>query len=157
VRSADYLGIDTQSVIAVAIKGAAGGKTAWLLDSADQPHSWAHVPDVAATLVAAALAPDGPGRLWITPSAPARTQEQTIADLAAAGGWGAPRVRVLPGGIQRLGGLALPLLREIQETRVERTGPFTVDGSETTARLGVEPTAWVEVCAAVATRAVEPV
>jgi nucleoside-diphosphate-sugar epimerase len=151
VRASDYLSVPTTSttVIGIALKALPQGRTAQVLGDPDQPHSWGFIPDVAKTLVAAALEPTAQGRLWIVPSAPARTQRDTLAAIADHGGWPAPKIRALSITAVALGGLFSPTVRETAETDCERDRPFVVDTSETTARLGVEATPWVAQCAAV--------
>jgi nucleoside-diphosphate-sugar epimerase len=157
VRAADYLTMEGFGSLTPALKGAAKGGAAMVLSSADQPHSWAHIPDVAATVVTALITEQAWGRLWMVPSAPARTARQTLADVAAAGGWPAPRVRVMPDWVIGIGGLFSADVREMKETRCERARPFVIDGSETTEKLGIRPTNWDQMCAEVAGQSAKPV
>jgi uncharacterized protein YbjT (DUF2867 family) len=142
IRAADYLTWSGFGIFTPALKAAAQGKPALVLGKADLPHSIAHIPDVARTAVAALLAPQTHGRLWIVPSPPPLTQRETLSRVAEAAGWPQLRLVQTPAWFLALGGLFAPMLREQLELHSERTQPFTVDASETSQILGVTASSW---------------
>ena len=62
------------------------GRTMRLLGSADQPHSFTYVPDLAAAMITAARRPELWNSFLHAPTAPAITQRRLVELVAAAGG-----------------------------------------------------------------------
>ncbi|MDR3106993.1 MAG: hypothetical protein LBU05_02165 [Bifidobacteriaceae bacterium] len=56
----------------------------------------------------------------------------------------------MPSGLVKALGLFSPMIREQAELQCERDCPFTIDASETTAKLGTVATPWPALAAAVA-------
>ena len=150
VRASDYvgLGVGAGGHLTRQVPTLRKGGTAWVLGDPDQPHSWTDVADVARTLVAVAATPTAHGRVWIAPTTRARTQREGLADLAAALGVAPPTVRAMPGAALALGGLVVPMVRELRRVDYQFTRPFVVDSTETETELGLTPTPWEETCAA---------
>jgi nucleoside-diphosphate-sugar epimerase len=90
----------------------------------EAPHSWTYVDDVVRTLVTLAGDERAWGRAWHVPTA------------------GVPErpVQVLPAFAVRLGGVAVPFLRELAEVRHQFTGPFVIDSSAAQETFGLAPT-----------------
>ncbi|CAN5203849.1 hypothetical protein BH18ACT9_BH18ACT9_04090 [soil metagenome] len=86
------------------------------------------------------------GRVWHAPRNPARTQAETIGDICAAAGKPAVPVRTFPRSVLTVGGLAVPLLRELQETLYQFERPYVLDSSAISREMGLEPSPWDEVC-----------
>ncbi len=59
------------------------------------------------------------------------------------------RVEEVPWWLLRTAGLAVPLLRELTETRYQFSAPYLLDSSATVEQLGVTATPWREALAAV--------
>jgi nucleoside-diphosphate-sugar epimerase len=116
------------------------GKKVRLLGDPDVPHSFTYVPDVARTLVRLGSDERAWGAAWHVPTAPPLTQRQAIAGLCAAAGVEPVPVGRLPWSLVRASGLAVPMLRELQETRHQLDAPFVLDSSRTTTTFGLEPT-----------------
>jgi hypothetical protein len=89
------------------------------------------------------------GRVWHTPSGPARTQREAVGDLARMAGAGPVPVRAIPAAVMRSAGLFSPLLRELAETRYQFSEDFVMDSSAAQRAFGLEPTPWDSVLAAV--------
>ncbi len=148
VRGSDFIGPGvTGSAYGERFVGplVAGGR-ADLLGDPDARHTVTYVPDLAASLVAAAADPDAIGRAWLAPNAPAVTQRQLVALIADAAGV-APRFRRRRGWQVRLLGLVVPEVREMVELLYEFDDDLVVDSTETTERLGVEATPLADVVA----------
>ncbi|MFV0407836.1 MAG: NAD-dependent epimerase [Propioniciclava sp.] len=145
VRASDYVGPEAAASTAHAggrfVDPILTGRTAWVLGDPDVRHSWAAVGDIARTAVAV-IDQAAWGRPWVVPTTVPRSLNAFAGDLAQAAGAPPPRVKQLPRGLLRIGGLVSPLLRELDEVRYQHVEPFVSDGSETTARLGVSATPW---------------
>lgn len=156
VRASDYVGpgvsIATGHVARVA-PAALAGRAAYVFGRSDQPHSFTDVRDVARALVAVAGEPDAWGRVWHAPTNPARSQRQVLEDVAASVGRTPGPVRAMPHALLTVGGLVVPMLRELRETEYQFTRPYVLDSSAIEARFGLAPTPWAEVCRATAENA----
>ncbi|MEO5853380.1 MAG: NAD-dependent epimerase/dehydratase family protein [Nocardioides sp.] len=142
VRASDYAGPGVYSHLSVAATALLGGKTARVIGSADQPHSWTDTRDTARLLVAAAADESAHGRTWIVPSNPPRTQREALTDLATAAG--VPMVRLAPVGRRtlRLLGLVSGTLGVMADTCYQFDRPFVVDDRAARSQFGLEPTPW---------------
>lgn len=143
VRASDFYGPEVrESVLGERFFGSlVAGKPAQLYGRRDVPHSYTYVEDFARTLIAVGGEHDAAvwGRSWIVPNDEPLTVDELEALLRAR--HPGARIQVMGGLMLRLGALFVPAAREMIEMLYEFTEPFIADGSETTARLGVEPTA----------------
>ncbi|MEM9566075.1 MAG: NAD-dependent epimerase/dehydratase family protein [Actinomycetota bacterium] len=149
VRGSDFIGPGvTGSAYGERFVGPiVAGRRAEVLGDPDARHTVTYVPDLAATLVAAAAAPDAWGRAWLAPNAPAVTQRQLVTLVAAAAGV-EPRLRTVARWQVRLLGRFVPEVREMVELLYEFDDDLVVDSTETTERLGVEATPLADAVAA---------
>jgi nucleoside-diphosphate-sugar epimerase len=115
------------------------GKKVSMLGSLDVPHSATYMPDVATTIAAVITTPVAAGHTWLVPNAPAITQRQMVEALARAAGTVA-KVSAVPRIAITLGGLVVPLFRELKETWYQFAEPWTTDSSVTETELGVKAT-----------------
>jgi nucleoside-diphosphate-sugar epimerase len=120
------------------------GKKVRAFASADQPHSWTYVPDVAHTIAVLGTDDRSWGRAWHVPTNPARTQREAFASIATVGGVPMPAVGTISTGTIRTVGVAVPLIRALGQQLHQFDRPFVIDASETTATFGIEPTPWDE-------------
>ncbi|MFC4943900.1 NAD-dependent epimerase/dehydratase family protein [Pseudonocardia sp. GCM10023141] len=104
------------------------------------PHSWTYVDDVATTLITLATDERAWGRPWHVPTDRAVSAAAVAARIAAIAGVPDPGVQVLPPIVVRMGGLFVPLLREMAEVRYQFTDPFVLDSSAAQATFGLAPT-----------------
>jgi len=127
VRASDYAGPGVYSHLSVGATSLLGGRTARVIGSADQPHTWTDTRDTARLLVAAAADASAHGRTWIVPSSPPRTQREALTDLATAAG--VPMVRLAPVGRRtlRVLGLVNGPLGVMADTCYQFDRPFVVD------------------------------
>ncbi|MEZ5205659.1 MAG: NAD-dependent epimerase/dehydratase family protein [Acidimicrobiales bacterium] len=124
------------------------GKGVKVLGDPDAPHSWTYVPDVARTLVTLGGDERAWGRAWHVPTVEARSARQMVTALCDAAGVAPVAVGRVPWSMVRLGGLVVPMLRELGETRYQFDRPFVLDSTETTGTFGIEPTPLEAQCAA---------
>lgn len=116
------------------------GKRLLHVASPDVAHSWTYIPDVATALVAVATDERAWGRAWHVPTGEPRTYRQMAEEVAAIAGVGAPRVSGMPRLGIRAMGLAVPIMREIDELLYQFTDPFVMDSSLTESTFGLAPT-----------------
>ena len=147
VRASDYVGpgVGDNGHINRHLATLKAGKRAWVIGSADQPHSFTDVGDAARALVAAAEDESSHGRIWHAPTNPPLTQRQVIVDVARAGGFPEPKVSAVPGAVLTVGSV-VPFLREVREMSYQWTRPYLLDDTASRAHFGLEPTPWDEVC-----------
>ncbi|MDI9917844.1 NAD-dependent epimerase/dehydratase family protein [Rhodococcus sp. IEGM 1379] len=116
------------------------GKKIRVIGSADQPHSFTYVPDLAAAMIAAAHNPALWNSVLHAPTGPALTQ-RTLADaFAQAAGAPPAKVGVLPAWVLDAAGKVNTATRELAEMNYQFTKPFVMDSTASEALLGLEPT-----------------
>lgn len=151
VRGSDYMGPGVaMGHIAQVMPRALDGKAVRVFGSADQPHSWTDVRDMARALVAVVADESTWGRVWHAPTNEPRTQAEAVADSCRAVGREPVPVRAYPRAVLSVGGRFVPLLREMRETVYQFERPYVLDSSAIESELGLKPTPWDEVCRATA-------
>ena len=115
------------------------GRRMRVLGSADQPHSFTYVPDLARAMVAAAQQPPVPDRVLHAPTGPALTQRALVEAFAAEAGRPA-RVGTLPSWLVRAGALVPWPLRELAEVLYQFEEPFVMSSARSEQALGLLPT-----------------
>ena len=116
------------------------GRRPRVIGDPSQPHSWTYIPDVAHALARLGTDDRAWGRAWHVPTPPARSAQQMVDGLADAAGVARVRVGRIPWPVVRAAGLAVPFMRELQETRHQFDGPFVLDSTDFTATFGDAPT-----------------
>ena len=141
VRASDFFGpgVRMAALGERVVPRVIAGKKVTVLGDADQPHVVSYMPDVAATLIAAATNEQAWGKAWQVPNAPAQTQRELVDALAAAAGTSV-KVAGVPKIALRLAGLFVPQMRELAETSYQFERPWTTDSTHTEAVLGVSAT-----------------
>lgn len=124
------------------------GKRLLVVGSADQPHSFTYVPDLAAAMIRAAQTPSAWNRVWHAPTGPALTQRQLATAFTEAGGVPAPKIGAVPGWLLRATGLFSSGTRELAEMLYQFERPFVMDSHVSEAALGLHPTPLPEAAAA---------
>lgn len=144
VRASDYLGpgVGANGHATRNIPAISKGKRAWVLGSADQPHSWTAIEDVAKTLATVAQRPDTHGRIWFAPTNPPVTQRELATEIATALQAPSAKVSSMPHGLMKVIGRVNAMVRELMAVSYQFTGPWVIDTSETTQILGIEPSNW---------------
>jgi len=123
------------------------GKTARVFGGTDQPHSWAYLPDITDTLIAAAGFDGEWGRAWHVPCAEPLTRRQLAARVGEITGRSAD-VASWPTWMLRAMGRFKPDVKSANELLSQFTGPFVSDARDTERLLGVDATGWDESLAA---------
>ncbi|MGG7466500.1 NAD-dependent epimerase/dehydratase family protein [Plantibacter sp. YIM 135347] len=119
------------------------GGTARVVGNPALAHSWAYLPDITATLVAAADHPGEWGRVWHVP--PASDLSRTaVADRLREQYGATGRLSLYPGALLAAIGLFVPDIREVHRSSYQFTAPFVNTADETVRELGVQPTPWDE-------------
>lgn len=148
VRGSDYLCPGQGSHMGDRVTPRAlAGKTVSVLRSADMPHSWTSVEDVARLLVTVAADERGWGRPWHVPSNAPRTQREVVADLCATAGVEPVAVHEHAPVLMRALGLVNPVIREFREVSYQFEQPFVMDSSAAQRTFGLTPTPWSDVLA----------
>jgi nucleoside-diphosphate-sugar epimerase len=148
VRGADYMGpgVGDNGHINRHLATLKAGKRAWVIGSADLPHSFTDVGDMARALVAAAEDASSHGHVWHAPTNPPLTQREVIRDVARAGDFPAPKVSAVPAPMLAAVGAFVPLIRELRAVSYQWTRPYVLDDTASRAHFGLEPTPWDEIC-----------
>ncbi|MDR6117914.1 nucleoside-diphosphate-sugar epimerase [Aeromicrobium sp. SORGH_AS981] len=108
---------------------AVSGRTVRPLGRTDLPHAWTYLPDLAAAMVAAADAPDGP-EVVLAPVVHASQRELALA-YARAAGRDEVRVRAVPAWALRAVGVVSADVRALAEMSYLFTEPLLVDEGAT--------------------------
>ncbi|MGM7776694.1 NAD-dependent epimerase/dehydratase family protein [Arthrobacter sp. KNU-44] len=117
-------------------------KTARVVGDPALEHSWSFLPDIAATLIAAADHTGDWGRAWHVPSA---SVPRTEIVRRVNERWGVNgRVASIPQWFLSALGAVVPMMREISASSYQFRMPFVVDSTETQKMLGVTATPWDE-------------
>jgi nucleoside-diphosphate-sugar epimerase len=146
LRASDYTGpgVGAQSLLnSMVITPTVKGRSVWLvMGGPDVPHTWTDVRDTAR--LAAVLATDDRswGQAWHVPSAEPHTVREVVADVAQLCGRAPKAVHGIPRGLVTALGAAVPLMRELRETRHQFERPFVLDSGRTQGVFGLGPTPW---------------
>lgn len=119
------------------------GKKVAVLGSLDQPHSVSYMPDVVHTLVTIAGDERAWGAAWHVPNAPALTQREAIAALAAAAGT-TVKVGTVPKAALSALGLFNPTMKALKEVWYQFEQPWVTDSSRTELTFGLTATPFTE-------------
>jgi nucleoside-diphosphate-sugar epimerase len=150
VRASDYVAPGPSSHLGDrVVPRLLAGKSVAVLKSADTPHTWTTVKDVARLLVEVASDQRGLGRAWHVPSNPPRTQREAVGDLCRVAGVDSVRVSEHPALLMRALGLVNPLIRELTEVSYQFENPFVLDSTAAQRTFGLTPTPWDDVLASV--------
>ncbi|GAA2233542.1 NAD-dependent epimerase/dehydratase family protein [Promicromonospora sukumoe] len=153
-RASDYIGPSvpaSHGLLPMYAAATLAGKPATVMADPDQPHTWTAVDDVVSTLIALGADDRAWGSPWLVPSNPPATVREVLRELGARAGTGEPRLRRMPRGVLKAGGLVVPLLREALGVMYQFDRPFVADAAETSNVFDVRPTPWGDVLDATAT------
>lgn len=116
------------------------GKPATYLHDPAVSRSWTYVHDVAAALATAGSDERAYGRAWHVPTAQPFSARELADRAAALAGTAPARIRRVPYWVQDAMGLAVPMMRELRETRHQFDRPYVLDSSDFQATFGQRPT-----------------
>lgn len=117
------------------------GRTAQVVGNPGLRHSWAYLPDIAATLATVARHEDAFGRAWLTPHA-SHDSRTSIADQVAEISGKQGKLSAIPAWMLRGLGLFNPRMREVAASSYQFTHEFIADSSETESRFGLPATSF---------------
>jgi nucleoside-diphosphate-sugar epimerase len=117
------------------------GKPARVFGRTDQPHSWAYLPDIIDTLMAAADFEGQWGHAWHVPCAEPLTRQQLAQRVSELTGTDTD-VAPWPTWMLRVMGLLKPDVKAANELLSQFTHPFISDSCDTERLLGVSATPW---------------
>lgn len=123
-------------------------KSVSVLGRLDVPHAFTAMHDVGVAMAILGTDDRAYGRAWHVPTAPARTQRQTVDAMCDAAGVTHVKVRAMPDIALTIGGVFVPMLRELKEVAYQFVAPFDLDSSDFTATFDVKPTPLDETLAA---------
>lgn len=144
-HASDFFGPGVHAAVAHALVFAAlaAGRTPRWPVTLDQPHSMTYTPDAARTLAALgtrARAAQAGAQRWLIPADGAPSGCEFIRAVAAAYGRTDVRGAAIPGVMLRLGGLVKPEARDLAKLAHQFDRPWILDGTRTSAELGVRAT-----------------
>ncbi len=142
-RGSDFVGpgvLDGGHLAARVVPRVLAGRGVRVIPPVDVPHSWTSVLDVGAALAVLGSEERAWGRAWHVPTAPAVSVREAVHGLCRAAGVPPVPVASVPHALLRAVGVAVPLVRELEEMRHSFTAPYVLDSSAFTQAFGVEPT-----------------
>ncbi len=148
IRAGDFYGHGRGSWIDLLIaKKLSGGRLSYP-GPLDLPHAWAYLPDLARAFVAVASAEGRPAHERLHFAGHTLTGQQLLDGLEAAarqrGFTGPLRRSQMPWWPLRLGGLVVPMLRELSRMAYLWQVPHELDGRRLAALCGAMPTTPVD-------------
>ncbi|GAB3806083.1 NAD-dependent epimerase/dehydratase family protein [Humibacter antri] len=146
VRASDYFGPGAAGTAHLGrsfFRRILSSRTARGVGSAEIDHSWSYLPDIAATLAAAADWAGEWGRLWHVPSGAPHARAEIAAELNAMYGT-TGEAAAFPQWMLRSLAPMSPMVREIVASSYQFTAPFVIEATETSRLLQVEATPWYE-------------
>lgn len=117
------------------------GKRSSAVGDPDAAHSWAYLPDIAKTLVAASSYDGDWGRIWHVPAATDLSRTEICRQVDERYGVSGS-VTGLPPWLLKAVGVFNPVLREVAASSYQMAAPFLSDATETERALGVTATPW---------------
>ena len=116
------------------------GKAVGLMGKLDVPHAITAMGDVGVAMAVLGTDERALGRAWHVPTAPAQTQRDIVAGLCRAAGVPMVKARAMPSVALTIGGVFVPMLRELREVEYQFAAPFDLDSSDFTNTFGISAT-----------------
>jgi nucleoside-diphosphate-sugar epimerase len=142
-RASDYFGPGLGETSHLGDRGVAralAGKRVSTIGAVDVIHSWTYIDDVCATLATLGTDDRSLGRAWHVPTLPPRSARDMVAEICATAGVDPVKVARIPTVALRLGGVFVPMIRELLEMRYQFDEPFEIDSTGTTETFGLTAT-----------------
>jgi nucleoside-diphosphate-sugar epimerase len=163
IRAGDFFGFGTGSWFDMAIAKSAAAGTLVYPGPLNRPHAWAYLPDLARAFVAVATRGLPQGFTHLPFEGYTLTGRELLAAIEAAApsagltaparGW---KHRTMPWALLRLGGLVVPMWRELAEMRYLWTRPHALDGTALQRFAGPLPTTPLAQALTASLRALHP-
>lgn len=116
-------------------------KRSWAVGNPALPHSWAYLPDLASTVVAASAYTGEWGRVWHVPAATDLGRTAICRQVNERYGVRGS-ISGIPSWLLASIGAVNPVMREVAASSYQFTAPFLSDATETERVLGVRATEW---------------
>ncbi|PWC04597.1 epimerase [Mycetocola zhujimingii] len=116
-------------------------KRSWAVGNPALPHSWAYLPDLASTVVAASAYTGEWGRVWHVPAATDLSRTAICRQVNERYGVRGS-ISGIPSSLLKGIGAVNPVMREVAASSYQFTAPFLSDASETERELDVRSTDW---------------
>ena len=145
-RAADFYGPATplSMLTAMVFENLAKGKTAQYLMRDDVKHSFTYTPDIGKALADLSNEASAWNQVWHLPTAnPAPTGRELI-EMAAAEYGIKPKTMILGKTMNRILGIFIPVLREIQEMLYQYEVDYHFDSTKFEKQFGWKPTSYTE-------------
>ena len=117
------------------------GRRSWAVGNPRLPHSWAYLPDVASTVLAASEYRGEWGRIWHVPAASDRSRTDICREVNERYSVRGSITGIPPVVLKGVGAFN-PVLREVSRSSYQFLSPFLSDATETEQKLDVRATAW---------------
>lgn len=144
LRASDYYGPRSTDQAYIGetrfVKPLLAGKRVAYFSDPSVPHAWTYLPDVAEALAIAGTDERAWGRPWHVPTGPAVSTLEVAERLCRIAGAPKPRVYEVPRPVFNAIGLAVPMMKELRETRYQFDRPYVLDSSAFESAFGVGPT-----------------
>jgi nucleoside-diphosphate-sugar epimerase len=141
-RASDFIGprVLGSSMGDRVVDNVLAGKAVSLLGKLDVAHAVTAMGDVGVAMAVLGTDERALGRAWHVPTAPAQTQREIVAGLCRAAGVPLVKARAMPSVALTIGGLFVPMLRELREVEYQFAAPFDLDSSDFTNTFGIGAT-----------------
>lgn len=116
------------------------GKRVQVMGSANIPHSFTYVPDLATAMIRAAETPQAWNAVLHAPTLPALTQRELAQAFAAAAGVPTLSIGAIPSWVVKSAGIVSPQMRELAEMLYQFQQPFVMDSTASQKILHLSPT-----------------
>ena len=116
------------------------GRAVGLMGKLDVPHAITAMGDVGVAMAVLGTDERALGRAWHVPTATAQNQREIVAGLCRAAGVPMVKARAIPSIALTIGGLFVPMLRELREVEYQFAAPFDLDSSDFTQTFGISAT-----------------
>lgn len=145
-RAADFYGPATPLSILTAMifENLAKGKTAQYLIRDDVRHSFTYTPDMGKALADLSSDPSVWNQIWHLPTANPALTGREIIELAAAELGAKPKTMILGKTMNRILGIFIPVLREMQEMLYQYEVDYHFDSTKFEKHFGWKPTPYTE-------------
>lgn len=143
LRASDYFGPgvgETAHLGDRVVPKALAGRNVSVLGDPATLHSWSYIGDVCTALATLGTDDRSLGRAWHAPTAPPQSARDMVGHICEAAGVKPVKVKSVPSIALRIGGLVVPVMRELHEMLYQFEEPFIIDASDTEAMFGLTPT-----------------
>ncbi len=143
LRASDYFGPgvgETAHLGDRVLPKALVGKNVSVLGDPDTLHSWSYIGDVCTALATLGTDDRSLGRAWHVPTEPPQSARDMVGHICEAAGVTPVKVKSVPSIALKVGGMVVPVMRELHEMLYQFEQPLIIDASDTESIFGLSPT-----------------